>query len=386
MRAKLTVIITSIACFVTVTSMLCYQYPTPNIDIETLRNLYSSGNKATWPKPLLDSSVVTKFIDIGNLDSMKYPFENPFSAAKKELGKILFFDPRLSQSGQVACASCHDSQLGWADGKQLSFGHNRQLGTRNAMSLFNVGYYKEFFWDGRATSIEHQVQFPTADAVEMAQPLAGLDKKIKKIKGYTPYFAKAFGNNDITNDKIFKAIATFERSIVSPKSRFDFFITGKKDALTDDELMGLHLYRTKANCINCHNGGLFSDNKLHNDGQTLFATQYEDLGQYNITHNRADVGKFKTPSLRETASTGPWMHHGNFPSLKDVVEFYNLGNPTPLPKKYKGERDSILPVKSPILRKLNLSAKEMEQIVAFLQSITAPVQSVRIKPVTAFPQ
>ncbi len=377
-----TLIILTVAtlCVATVS----FTYGKKEYTIDELRTLYSSGNKSNWPAPLLHESVRPTFKDIGILDSMQYPKDNAYSEEKKALGKILFFDPRLSLSGQIACANCHESQTGWGDAKRVAFGHNRQVGNRNAMSLFNVGYYNDLFWDGRSFSLEHQAQFPASSVLEMAQPLHALSKKINKIKGYKLLFQKAFGSVDITNEKIFKAIATFERSIVSPKSRFDYFIQGKKDALTDDELMGLHIFRTKANCVNCHNGGLFSDNQLHNDGQALFATDNEDLGAYNYTNNKADVGKFRTQSLRETANTGPWMHHGNFPTLKDVVQFYNLGNPTPLPKKYKGERDSILPKNSPILRKLDLSVVEINQLIAFMQSITSTPQ--RMKPVTDFPQ
>ena len=355
---------------------------TPNVN--DLRLIYSSGNINKWPTPNLDDAIKATYKEIGLLDSMAYPIDNQYNIAKKELGKILFYDPRLSKSNQVACASCHDPQLGWGDGKRVAFGHNRQVGNRNSMTLFNVGYYNNFFWDGRSYSLEHQAMFPASDGLEMAGNLQNLTTKLKKYKAYEPLFKKAFNNGEISNENIFKAIATFERSIVSPKSRFDNFITGKADALTDDEVNGLHLYRTKARCVNCHNGGLFSDNKFHNDGQTLFASDNEDLGKYKRTNNKSDVGLFKTPSLRETANTGPWMHHGNFPSLKDVVQFYNLGNPSPIQKKYKGNRDSILPKTSPLLRKLNLTEQEILQVVAFLQTITTTPQ--RVKPITVFPK
>jgi cytochrome c peroxidase len=146
----------------------------------------------------------------------------------------------------------------------------------------------------------------------------------------------------------------------------------------------MHLFRTKAGCVNCHNGGLFADNKFHNDGQTLFGSASEDLGLYNVTGNKADVGKFKTPSLREIVHTGPWMHHGNFPSLKDVLFFYNLGNPAPIQAKYKGDRDSILPKTSPMLKKLNLSNEEIDAVIAFLQSISTTPR--RLNPPQQFPQ
>ncbi|HSR40220.1 MAG TPA: hypothetical protein VLL95_15025, partial [Phnomibacter sp.] len=168
-----------------------------------------------------------------------------------------------------------------------------------------------------------------------------------------------------------------------PSSRFDLFIDGKKEALTDQEVWGLHLFRTKAGCINCHNGGLFADNKFHNDGQTLFASSNEDLGLYHVTKNPADVGKFKTPSLREVVNTGPWMHHGNFPTLKDVLFLYNTGNPAPVPKSYKGDRDSLLPKTSPMLRKLNLSNEEIDAVIAFLGAITTTPR--RLNPPQNFP-
>jgi cytochrome c peroxidase len=356
-----------------------------NPSIKKLRKLYSSGDKSKWPAPAIDESVKPGFEDIGMLGPVPAPADNPVTEAKKELGKILFYDPRLSTSGQIACASCHDPQLGWGDGKRFAFGHDRQLGKRNAMTLFNTGYYTTLFWDGRASSLEDQARFPVQDHLEMNQSLSDLEKKVQSYKGYGPYFQKAFGSPDITLDKVFKAIASFERSVpVSPKSRFDLFIEGKKDALTDDEVLGLHLFRTKARCINCHNTPLFSDNRFHNDGQTLFGSDNEDLGLYNVTKKTEDVGKFRTPSLRETANTGPWMHHGNFPTLKDVVLFYNLGNPAPIQKKYLGIRDSLLPKTSPLLRKLELKDKEITALLAFLQSITTTPR--RLQPPVEFPR
>ncbi len=198
-------------------------------------------------------------------------------------------------------------------------------------------------------------------------------------------FKSAFGDETINLEKILKAIATFERTVVSPKSRFDLFISGDSSALKDDEVVGLHLYRTKAGCINCHNSPLFSDNQFHNDGQTLWGSVNEDLGRYNVTKDKADIGKFKTPSLREVVNTGPWMHHGNFPTLLDVIHFYNNGNPSPIQKKYQGTaRDSLLPTTSPILKKLGLTDTEKQQLLAFLQSITTTPR--RPNPPTNFPK
>jgi cytochrome c peroxidase len=359
---------------------------TPADNIKKLRKIYSSGDKTKWPKPHIDSSVQAGYQEIGWLPAIPYPADNPFSDAKRDLGKMLFFDPALSSSGQIACASCHDAQLGWGDGKRVAFGHDRQNGARNAMTLFNTAYYEKLFWDGRASSLEDQAKGPVADHLEMNLDNDEMEKKLANYAGYKPLFKKAFGSEEITKEKIFKAIATFERAnTTSTKSRFDLFIEGKKDALTDEEVHGLHLFRTKARCVNCHNGGLFADNQFHNDGQTLWGSEGEDLGLYNVTKKISDVGKFKTPSLREVANTGPWMHHGNFPTLKDVVLFYSLGNPAPIQKKYLGTpRDSLLPITSPLLQKLNLTDKEVKAVVAFLGSITTIPK--RLQAPTKFPR
>jgi len=342
--------------------------------VEQLRELYS-GDPSKWPKPTLHEEAKPGFKDIGYLGRPSYPADNPFKAEKQQLGKILFFDPRLSVSGQIACASCHDPELGWGDGRRVAYGHNRQTGKRNAMTLLNVGFYEKFFWDGRTGSLEEQAKFPVQDHVEMNTDLATMVKNVKAVAGYKPLFVQAFGSEEITLDKIQKAIATFERSIVSTSSRFDAFVKGNSKALKDDEVVGLHLFRTKAGCINCHNTPLFSDNKFHNDGQALLGSRMEDLGLYNVTKNLKDVGAFKTPSLRETHITGPWMHHGNFPSIKDVIEFYNLGNPVSY-QRAAIIPDSLKNPKSAMLKKLNLTLTEQIQLEAFLKSISTQVQKI----------
>ncbi len=198
---------------------------------------------------------------------------------------------------------------------------------------------------------------------------------VAQIEGYKPLFAAAFGSDEVNLDKIQKAIATFERSVVSTNSRFDSFVKGNPKALKDEEVVGLHLFRTKARCINCHNTPLFSDNKFHNDGQALLGSKFEDLGLYTVTKNLNDVGKMRTPSLRETNITGPWMHHGNFPSLKDVIEFYNLGNPIAQQRSLK-VADSLKAPKSAMLRKLNLTLDEQKQLESFLRAISTSVNKI----------
>lgn len=355
--------------------LLCSGFMREEYTLDQLRMMYSSGDTSKWPKPALDSTVSKGFSDIGPMGKVQFPAKNPYTIEKAKLGKLLFFDPRLSSSKQISCASCHDPELGWGDGRHLAFGHNRQNGKRNAMTILNTGHYHRLFWDGRASSLEDQSLFPVQDPLEMAQDLKTMERNIRKIKGYRAYFKEAFGSEHVNRERIQQALATFERTVVSKPSRFDRFVQGHPEAFTDDELMGLHLFRTKARCINCHNTPLFSDNQFHNDGQTLYGTPMEDFGLYNQTKKREDIGKFRTPSLRETASTGPWMHHGNFPSLMDVVEYYNLGNPSPIQKSIKVDENKR-PVTSPILRRLNLSKKERQQLQSFLSAISSPSQKI----------
>ncbi|WP_282071250.1 cytochrome-c peroxidase [Polaribacter atrinae] len=342
-------------------------------NIANLKAIYSNGDNTKWPTPDLDSTVDKKaFKDIGALPKLQHPEYNPFSKEKSKLGKTLFFDPRLSVSGQIACASCHNPELAWTDNSTRSFGHDRQTGARNSMTILNAGFAHSLFWDGRASSLEDQARFPIGDPLEMNEKLNIAVDKIAKIEGYKPLFKAAFGNDTISLKRIQYAIATFERTVNSYKTKFDKFVEGDSTKLNNQEVLGLHLFRTKARCINCHNTPYFSDNQFHNDGQTLFGTKDEDFGRYNVTKNMADIGKIRTPTLREVARTGPWMHNGHFPSLLDVVQFYNLGNPAVVQKKYLGKgRDSLIPTNSPIIKKLNLEKNEIEALIAFMETLSS---------------
>lgn len=254
--------------------------------IAWLREVYSTKPSTEWPKPSLHNSInELTFQDIGKLPKMPFPEDNLYSEKKAKLGKLLFFDPRLSSSGQIACANCHNAELGWTDNLTRSFGHDRQTGGRNAMTILNVGLATSLFWDGRANSLEDQAQFPIMDALEMNEHLNLAVNKIAQIKGYQKLFKEVF-NEEVSLKNIQKAIATFERTVVSGATKFDRFISGESKLFTDEEVNGLHLFRTKAQCINCHNTSYFSDNNFHNDGQTLFGTKNEDFGRYNITKRK----------------------------------------------------------------------------------------------------
>lgn len=380
MKQTINLITTLLLLIITLSNCINITYkPTNNENkfVNKLRKIYSSKNYSLWPKPNLHPSVVQNFEDIGHLPNIPYPKDNPYTKEKSELGKILFYDPRLSKSQQIACASCHDPELAWTDNKTLSFGHNRQLGTRNAMTILNSAYATTLFWDGRAKSLEEQSLMPIQDPKEMNEHIDFAIDKIAKIKGYEPLFEKAFGDKIINKDRVAKAIATFERTIKSTTSKFDRFIDGEKDLFSDDEVMGLHLFRTKAKCINCHNTGYFSNNQFENIGTALLGSKNEDLGRYTTTKKTDDVGKFRVPTLREVGRTGPWMHNGAFTPLADVITFYNAGNPETQKRKTTTLNGKILiSKKSEILEPLKLTKNEMKQLEAFLGTLNTRTKRI----------
>ena len=338
--------------------------------VKELRKVYSSGDRSNWPEPWLHSSVDKKsFEDIGVLGNPEFPQDNPYSVAKAQLGEALFFEKRLSEGDQVACASCHQPENGWSDSRRRSLGIDSLTANRNSMSLLNIAFSDKFFWDARVNSLEAQVLHPIKNPVEMNQPIAKGIEKIKSVDKYDRLFKAAYGDKSINADRIIKAIATFERTIISGETKFDKFISGDTDMYTDQEVKGLHLYRTKAQCINCHNTPYFSDNQLHNTGLSYFGRDYQDLGHFLASDETEDIGKFKTPTLRNLLDHKPWMHNGNFRNLTEVVDFYNLGNPSPMPKRDINAGKLTKPEGSPILKELQLTEEEKAALIAFLKTL-----------------
>ena len=323
-----------------------------------------------WPKPFLDSGVVHN--ELGILPGSPL---DPYKDTLKPiitLGKTMFFDPRLSESNQISCSSCHHPDQAWTDGKSVAVGHDHQRGTRNTPSVEHSWFYTSFFWDGRAGSLEEQAMGPIGNPIEMHQNFEKLPSKLSKIKGYWPLFTKAYGDKKITKERITTALATFERSISKDMSDFDYFMAGIKTRLTDQQIKGLHIFRTKANCMNCHNGPFLSDNKFHNLNVTYYKDEKrQDLGRYVVTHNTEDVGKFRTPSLRNVMQTGPWFHNGIFKDMRVVLNQYNMGMGM-MGTIYKtpSKEDPMRPVVSPHIRNLNLTSEESDAVVAFLESLS----------------
>jgi len=336
-------------------------------NVDSLRAIYN-GAPSTWPKPTIDEDI--KWQELGVL--LKSPLADKQTELKDmiELGKVLFYDPRLSGSNQISCISCHAPDMNWADGRQVSIGHNQSANNRNSPSLENVWYFKKLFWDGRAGNLEEQLTGPITSDIEMHQDFKALPTKLGAIKGYEPLFSAAFGDKKIDQQRIAKALATYQRTFTSRKCDFDYFLEGNTKRLTDQQVEGLHLFRTKGRCMNCHNGPLFTDNDFHNVGLTYYGRdKYEDLGRYNITKKPEDVGKFKTPSLRNVIRTRPWFHNGLFDNIEGVLNMYSNGMPQP---KAKPEQlnDPLFPKTDVHIKRLNLTKPEKEAIIAFLNAIT----------------
>lgn len=342
--------------------------------LDSLTNLYRT-KISEWPKPTIDSNVSwEEFSPLPNFDTSYFRLmEQPDVV----LGKFLFFDPRLSGSNQISCSTCHSPQNSWADKLMTSIGHDHLEGKRNTISLLNVHARKSFFWDGRATTLEDQVKSPIAAHDEMAMDLKKLPRKLSKIKGYQTLFKNAYGTDKISFDHIAHALAAFQRTISSRQSRFDRFMNGEYNMLSDQEIRGLHLFRTKARCMNCHHGQYLTDESFHNIGLTYYKRKYEDLGRYNVTGNPDDVGKFRTPSLRDVMNTDPWMHNGLFDNITGLLNIYNSGMQMNTAKPEVKAADPMAPITDPLMKPLKLSKSEIQDIIAFLGAITGTEYKMR---------
>lgn len=337
----------------------------------TLRDLYRRP-PGEWPAPQVDDGVAWR--EIGLLPAVAHPETNPWNAPKAALGRLLFFDPRLSDSGKMSCASCHEPNLGWADGRAVSQPHGRGP-HRNTPSIRNIAFQPALFWDGRAQTVEDQVEMALTNPEEMAGNPRRAIALVEGAARYRELFAAAFADRPVDFAGIVAAIACFERTVVGGRSRFDAFVEGDAAALTDDELLGLDLYRGAGRCMNCHHGPTFSDGRFHNLGLSFHGRSNEDLGRFAITLDPADKGRFRTPSLRDVTRTTPLMHTGMF-ELRGVLTMYNAGMVTLKRQPYERD-DPNFPVKSPHLRPLGLNRQDLADLAAFLATLEEPRQAIR---------
>lgn len=295
------------------------------------------------------------------LPPVPWPEDNSYSPEKAELGRLLYFDTRLSADNTVSCASCHNAPCGFSDGKPIAVGIAHRKGSRHSPTIINTAYLKYLFWDGRANSLEEQCMGPTANTNEMAKdsdPHAAhqsCERHIQHIIGYKLLFKKIFGDEKISMENIAKAIATFERTILSGNSPYDRYQNGDKTAMTPDQIKGWEVFK-KSNCIDCHGGFNFSDSRFTNIGIGMDKPN-PDTGRYDVTHQDKDWGAFKIPTLRETALTTPFMHDGSIKTLEEVVDYYDKGG-TPNKNLH------------PLMRPLNLSVEDKMALVSFLKALS----------------
>jgi len=302
------------------------------------------------------------------------PKDNPISKEKIDLGKKLFFDRRLSGDGTTSCANCHDPEKAFTDASEISLSYPTTRNFRNAPTLMNVAYAKYLFWDGRAKTLEEQAEFPVMSPFEMNQNIDFVEEEIRIVPEYREAFKRIFGQ-DVNIKLIAKAIAAFERTLISNNAPIDGYLKGDKNSLSSEAKKGLEIFIGKGKCIECHYGAYLSDQKFHalmvpenpkyaNEEKFIVTRRYiakinkypdymnikEDLGRYFNTKQKRDYRAFKTPTLREIAKTSPYMHNGIFKSLDEVIDFFNKGG------RYGNK----------LLKPMNLTDEEKKALKTFL--------------------
>ncbi len=324
------------------------------------------------------------------------PPDNKQTTAKIELGKLLFFDPRLGGDTSTPCVSCHEPESGWAWSDDLSRGYPGTVHWRNSQTIINSAYYDKLFWAGAAPSLEMQAPSAAKGAVAGNGENDIMQARLALIPEYRKRFKEVFGDKWPLIGNAWRAIAAFERTLVQRDTPLDKYLQGDQDALTEQQIRGMALFNGKAGCIQCHNGPLASDQRYYNigvpyatrweeDGLAQITFRYEyyakgttentyrsskaDAGLYFRTKNEWDKGKFRTPSLRYTMYTAPYMHNGAFYTLEEVVDFYNRGGFA------EDEDENLITTdwpenKSKLIKPLGLTETEKEDLIAFLEAFS----------------
>lgn len=294
-------------------------------------------------------------------EAIPFPASNPYTPEKAALGKALFFDPRLSGAGNMNCASCHNPSFGWEVPEKTAIGAMNARLPRKGPTILDVAWRGPFFWDGRAATVEEQANGPIEAPAEMNLPLPEAVKRLEGIPAYKAWFAKVFPGEEITADSIVKAIATYERTVVSGYAPFDAWVDGDENAITDSAKRGFALFTGRANCSQCHTGWNFTGNKFHDMG-----TSSTDPGRATVEpDNPLAMHAFKTPTLRDVAQRAPYMHNGVYDSLEEVLRHYQSG---------AASRPSI----SPLFKPVDLTPEESRDIIEFLGSLTGATQAVSL--------
>ena len=295
-----------------------------------------------------------------------HPTENVTTRARAELGEALFFDPRLSSSGQMSCAACHEPSLGWQDGRPRGVGSGGVTLARRTPTLVDVAWVEPLFWDGRAATLEEQAKGPLASEHEMNMPLDRVVETVAATPRYVAAFRTAYPGAPLTIDTVTKAIAAYERTLVSGEAPFDRWAAGDETAVSEPAKRGFALYAGKARCVSCHSGWRFTD-----DGFRDIGLASPDVGRGEIVPGVPLLQHaFKTPTLRNVAERAPYMHDGSLPTLEAVVDHYDSGFV---------RRPSLAPQMTP----LRLTASERADLVAFMRTLSsdrrAPVAQARLE-------
>ena len=328
------------------------------------------------------------------LGPVPVPPDNPITPAKVELGKRLFFDPKLTGDASLSCASCHKPAQGWGFADAISRGYPGTVHWRNSQTVVNSGYYGKLFWQGNAKSLEAQARTANRGGVAGNGEDDVMEERLRQTPAYRKQFRDVFGDIEPLLMNAWRAIATFERAVLSQTNTpLDHYLKGDKAALSAEAVLGLGLFIGKANCVECHNGALLSDQKYYNLGvprakawtesgihqvtfrfenyakgvhEKMYRQLKDDAGLYYTTKQKQDMGKFRTPSLRYITYTAPYMHNGAFATLAEVIDFYNRGG---------GENEFTdgehgVKSKTSILKPLSLTEEEKQALIVFLEEIS----------------
>jgi len=309
------------------------------------------------------------------LPDLPVPDDNPMTAEKVELGKLLYFDTRVSKDGTISCATCHDPQMGWAEHRPTSAGikdaeGHPQIGGRNAPTVINAAYATSQFWDGREPSLEAQAIGPVGNPIEMGSSMESVIDQFSKIAGYQERFQAVFGT-DVTEEGFAKAVAAFERTVLSGNSPYDKFKAGDEAALDEAQKRGMALFED--HCNMCHKAPLFSNYGFYNAGVGMDKEE-PDKGRMAVTEEERDLGKFRVPALREIADTAPYFHDGSVEKLEDAVALMaggGMDNPN-LSSAFKG------------LAAEEFTEEDLADLVAFLNALSGDYP--KTEPPTEFPQ
>ncbi len=329
---------------------------------------------------------------LGPLGSPPIPPDNPNTPAKVELGKMLFWDTRITGDASLSCATCHDPKLGWGDGQDIGRGYPGTSHWRNIQTIINTAYYNKLFWAGSSRSLEAQGETANRGAVAGNGERDMMEARLYQIPEYRKRFKEVFGDEWPLLKNAWRAIAAFERTLVQRDTPFDRYMKGDKAALSPKAKQGLALFQGNAGCIQCHNDPLLTDQKYYNLGvpenpgfeedplkqitfryeqyakgvhEEIYRKTKTDLGLFYMAKRQTDMSKFRTPSLRYTKYTAPYMHNGVFFTLEEVVDFYNNGGGEDQALKNFG-----IATKTKKLKMLNLTDEEKEALVAFLESLS----------------